>query len=187
MSRLVYDLSVTEDRKALHGQRKAAVTRASRVVEAAFDDLNLHYRIGRQHIARVLGMRQLRVPSTYADLRHDLGLGFVTLREAIAAREVGTPILRVDGFRTRISLDAVPDGAFETKIDWPAVIEYVAARGWTYQEFGRLADCEPSQISRLSRGASLPKFALGESALWAARQVRDSRVVPPPLPGSKPY
>lgn len=87
MSRRIYNLSVKEDRKALHGQRKATLTRASQVVETAFGDRNRHYRIGRQHIARVLGMRQIRIPTTYADLRHDLGVGFVRLRDAIVARE----------------------------------------------------------------------------------------------------
>lgn len=76
---------------------------------------------------------------------------------------MGTPILRADGFQTRISLDAVPDGAFEGKTDWRAVIEYTVARGWTFQAFGQLAGCEPGQISQLSWGARLPKFALS----WA--------------------
>ena len=180
--RRVYDLGVTEDLEALATQRRSMLARTHLTVGRAFDELRFEYRIGRVHLCRVIGpgvVTPFASQKHRAEFRHDVALGIVKLRDAVAAGRAGTWQLRRDGTRSRVKVDHIPDAAFNVVTDWRAIIHYVVQEGWTYRSFARLAGCETSQISRLSWGTMLPRLPFGECVLWAVRHVRDRSVVAP--------
>ena len=180
--RRVYDLGVTEDLEALAAQRRSMLARTHLTVGQAFDELRFEYRIGRVHLCRVIGpgvITPFASQKHRAEFRHDVALGIVKLRDAVAAGRAGTWKLRRDGTRSRVKIDHIPDAAFHVVTDWRAIINYVVQEGWTYRSFARLAGCETSQISRLSWGTMLPRLPFGECVLWAVRHVRDRSVVTP--------
>ena len=181
--RRIYDLGVTEDLEALAAQRRSMLARTHLAVGQAFDELRFEYRIGRVHLCRVIGpgvITPFASRKHRAEFRHDVALGIVKLRDAIAGGRAGTWKLRRDGTRSRVRIDNIPDAAFNVVTDWRAIINYVVQEGWTYRSFARLAGCETSQISRLSWGTMLPRMPFGECVSWAVRHVHDRSVVTPP-------
>ena len=181
--RRIYDLGITEDLEALAAQRRSMLARTHLAVGQAFEELRFEYRIGRVHLCRVIGpgvITPFASQKHRAEFRHDVALGIVKLRDAIADGRAGTWKLRRDGTRSRVRIDNIPDAAFNVVTDWRAIINYVVQEGWTYRSFARLAGCETSQISRLSWGTMLPRMPFGECVSWAVRHVRDRSVVTPP-------
>ena len=192
MGRKVLNMNDESDMIVLHRSRRIMLTRARKTVVDAFEELRSNYRIGLRSIRRIVGpgiitstggvingtpISRINKPGRRSDFRHDVALGIIHMRNALATGRIGHWTLRKDGTRMRINVEDVPDLHFNSPTDWAHVMEFVFAQGWSYNAFAKLVGSHPSQISHLARGLQSPRLPFGECVLWAARQIRDDNVI----------